>query len=145
MRTAEDAHAELIDYALGLKELNPALYEAAALDYQRTRHGALVATIQGQRVGLMPAIANDKTAEELDAMSPDAVRALLNAQLGHLATAEAKETSVAAMYDACLERIKAIWREYEFGERQDGPEMATETPQLAPDAQTQQREPGEEG
>lgn len=145
--SATERHAELLEYIVGLYELNPRLHAAATRDYRKTRSG-LVSVMKEQRRVLEPGIANERSVEELDRMAkeePEKLKALLVEQHG-IANAGARfDDQIAASYQACLERIKALWREYEFGERQDGPEMATEPPGLAQDAQIHQREPGEEG
>lgn len=139
MRTAEDANADAVEYALGLKELNKDLYTAAALDYQRTRHGVLIQQLKEQRNQLLIGASNYKTAEELDAMAkedPTALRALLETQLAHLNRAVGDETAIAAAYDACHERMRAMWREWEFANR---PENGPDTNGMAPNFNEQER------
>lgn len=145
--SATEKHAELLEYIVGLHELNPRLHAAASGDYRKTR-SELVSVMKEQRRVLEPGIANERSAEELDRMAkeePEKLKALLAEQHG-IANAGARlDDQIEASYQACLERIKALWREYEFGERQDGPEMAAESPQIVYGEQTHQREPGEEG
>lgn len=145
--TANERHAELLEYIVGLHGLNPRLHAAASRDYRKTRSG-LISVMKEQHRALALGVSNVRTTEELDRMAkeePEKLKALSAEQRAIADAGAAFDDQIAAAYQACLERAKALWREHEFGERQDGPEMATETPQLAPDAQTQQREPGEEG
>lgn len=145
--TANERHAELLEYIVGLLRLNPRLHVAATRDYHKTR-SELVPVMKEQLRALALGVSNVRTTEELGRMAkeePEKLKALLAEQRAIDDAGAAFDDQIAAAYQACLERAKALWREYEFGERQDDPEMAPEPPELALGAQTQQREPGEEG
>lgn len=122
MRLAKEAHAEVLEYIIGLAELNQDLWRKATDAYQEKRDGSIHVLMVKQRRALTSAIANR---EPLTAIPQDAL---------------ALEGTMAAHWDDLHEDLRSMWREWEFSNRPENDVAAG--PDASPSTEKEQTDAG---
>lgn len=106
MRLAKEAHAEVLEYIIGLSGLNQDLWRKATDKYNATRIGPVSRLLIKQRNALRSGLI--ASAYSPTEMPPAAMAA---------------ETEIVSAWDELHEQMRAMWREWEFANRtENGPE-----------------------